>query len=78
MLLCYCTMSTSCRPPAEVQQGWAGLGCHLDAVAHDVQGYMVSKAANDESFRIIERSNFTLAPRGHGSSSWRMCGSVLS
>lgn len=34
---------------------------------------MISKAANDASFQIIERSNFTLAPRGHGSSSWRMC-----
>lgn len=36
------------------------------------QGYLIGKARHEEIFGIIERSNFTLTPRGHGSASWRM------
>lgn len=75
MLLYSCTLLKHSRQPAGVQLGWA---TNSTLFNDDVQGYMVSKAANDKSFKIIERSNFTLAPRGHGSSSWRMCGSLLS
>ena len=30
------------------------------------------QAKHEDTFHIIERSNFTLTPRGHGSASWRM------
>lgn len=39
---------------------------------HAMQGYLFAKARNEDTFAVIERSNFTLAPRGHGSSSFRM------
>ena len=74
MLLYSCTM---CRLKETASKSTSGLSCHFRLLAHDVQGYLVAKAANDESFRIIERSNFTLAPRGHGSSSWRMCAAIM-
>jgi Exostosin family len=36
------------------------------------QGYLFTEAAHNRSFELIERSTFTLAPRGSGSGSFRM------
>ena len=36
------------------------------------QGYLFTEAAHNRSFELVERSVFTLAPRGSGSGSFRM------
>lgn len=36
------------------------------------QGYLFTEAAPSRSFELVERSTFTLAPRGSGSGSFRM------
>ena len=42
------------------------------AVLAALQGYLFTEAAHNRSFELIERSTFTLAPRGSGSGSFRM------